>query len=69
MNDPAPTVPYHAVLNFEHAGTEVHFYDCSNYIAYPYNEDDYPFTEIKEGADHSKYRCLTENPTEEVMII
>jgi len=57
-NDPVPTVPGH-FLGFDHAGTEVHFTDCSNYIAYPYNKDDYPVTNLLAVDDHSDYRCLT----------
>lgn len=44
MNDPFPTLPYHDVLGFDHAGSEVHFYDCTNYFAYPKNSDDFPMT-------------------------
>jgi len=57
-NDPVPTVPYHDLMNYDHAGTEVHFYDCSNYIAYPYDEDDYPLTNLLAIDDHGGYRCL-----------
>lgn len=35
-DDPIPTLPGN-FLGYSHTGTEVHFYDCSNYIAYPFN--------------------------------
>jgi predicted lipase len=55
-NDPVPTVPGH-FLGFDHTGTEVHYYDCKNYIAYPYTKDDYPLTDLLALDDHSSYRC------------
>jgi hypothetical protein len=45
-------------MNYDHAGTEIHFYDCSDYIAYPYDEDDYPLSDLLAFDDHSQYRCL-----------
>lgn len=47
-----------------HAGTEVHFYSCDSntFIAYPYNTDDYPFSDMSSGIDHEGYFCLAPNP-------
>lgn len=28
-NDPVPNVPFEEILTFFHAGTEIHFYECS----------------------------------------
>jgi len=63
-NDPAPAVPFEDVLTFFHAGTEVHFYDCAPmaYIAYPFNADDTPISDLLAGADHSGYWCLNGTP-------
>jgi len=66
MNDPAPTVPYEAVLNYFHGGREVHFYGCgeTDYILYPFNKDDKPFTDLSSGDDHQGYWCFTEQVKE-----
>jgi len=62
-NDPVPTVPYVDVLGFYHAGTEVHFYECSPtaYVAYPYDKDDSPITDLFAVDDHEGYFCLYDN--------
>ncbi len=51
-NDPVPTLPGN-FLGFDHTGTEVHYYDCSNYIAYPFKLDDTPVTNVGAVDDHS----------------
>lgn len=51
-NDPVTTLPG-SFLGYDHTGTEIHFYDCSNYIAYPYNQDDTPTTNLAAVDDHS----------------
>jgi len=66
-NDPVPTVPGH-FLGFDHAGTEIHFYDCKNYLAYGFNKDDYPMMDLLAVDDHSSYRCLVSNDIEEELI-
>ena len=63
LNDPVPTMPGH-FMGFAHHGTEVHFYDCKNYLVYPKFTDDYPYTNILDVGDHSDYRCLTTNQAE-----
>ena len=59
-NDPVPTVPFVDVLDFIHAGTEVHFYECNPlaYIAFPFNTDDSPVTDLFAVSDHEGYFCL-----------
>jgi len=57
MDDPVPTVPYHW-MGFEHVGTEIHFLECSNYIAYEKFHDSYPSMYILSVGDHSEYLCI-----------
>jgi len=59
-NDPVPTIPFESVLNFYHAGTEVHFYECAtkDYVAYPFNKDDHQITDLLAVQDHEGYFCL-----------
>jgi len=64
-NDPVPTVPYHSLMGYDHAGTEIHYYDCKNYLAYGYNLDDYPLSDLTAFADHSSYRCLVKSTSTE----
>ena len=58
MNDPFPTLPFTEVLGYEHAGSEVHFYDCKNYFAYPKETDDFALFETGKEDDHYAYPCL-----------
>jgi len=64
INDPVPTLPGH-FMGYDHVGTEVHFYDCKNYLVYPKFTDDYPYTDVLAIDDHSDYRCLTLSTTAE----
>jgi hypothetical protein len=58
MNDPFPPLPFNDVLDYFHAGTEVHFYECKNYFAYPTDSDDFPMFETGKEDDHYAYPCL-----------
>ena len=55
-----PTLPYDRVLNFAHAGTEIHFYECDkmSYLAYPEFADDTPVSSMDNWDDHHGYFCL-----------
>jgi len=57
INDPVPTAPYHW-MGFEHVGTEIHFLECSNYVAYEKFHDAYPFMDILAVNDHLSYDCI-----------
>jgi len=72
-NDPVPTVPFVDVLDFAHAGTEVHFYECNPlaYVQFPFNTDDSPVTDLFAVSDHEGYFCLypaTVKPAQEELI-
>jgi len=57
-NDPVPTVPFVDYLEYEHIGTEVHFYDCYNYLVYPQYGDEKALTDLFAAGDHEGYKCL-----------
>jgi len=57
VNDPVPTVPPQN-WGFSHQGTEIHFYDCYNYLAYPKFTDDSPIMRPGTADDHGGYFCL-----------
>lgn len=57
-NDPIPTVPGYD-MGFRHVGTEVHFYTCNQYLAYPTYADDEPLTNPLDLIDHGGYECLS----------
>jgi len=66
-NDPVPTLPFNGVLNFVHAGTEIHFYDCNrkSFLPYPPFVDDTPMTILGTWDDHHGYFCLTDADVQE----
>jgi len=59
-NDPVPTLAPHS-FGFRHVGTEVHSYDCFNYLVYPKHTDDTPNTDLLAIDDHGFYMCLQPN--------
>jgi len=64
-----PTVPYVSVMNFIHAGTEIHFYDCNPaaFLAFPYNTDDSPVSDLLAAADHEGYFCVPQTETPQIV--
>jgi predicted lipase len=57
-NDPFPATPFTAVLDYVHAGTEIHYYDCKNYLAYPINKDELYIPDMSAEPDHYLYPCI-----------
>jgi hypothetical protein len=57
LDDPVPNVPT-ITLNFYHVGTEIHFYDCNQYLAYPNLDDQGESVYLLSVGDHSKYECI-----------
>jgi Lipase (class 3) len=57
-DDPVPAIPSQ-VDGFFHTGTEVHFYDCENFVIYPAETDDWQDRKIIRVGDHGGYICLT----------
>jgi hypothetical protein len=57
LDDPVPNVPTIS-LTFYHVGTEIHFYDCNQYLAYPKLGDQGESVYLLSIGDHSKYECI-----------
>lgn len=60
-DDPVPEMPSEKEGYF-HTGTEVHFYDCQNFVIYPPEKDDHQVHHIMRVGDHGGYICLTQTP-------
>jgi len=65
-NDPVPTVPPKN-WGFNHQGTEIHFYDCTGYLAYPKYTDDSPIMRPGSANDHGGYFCLVSTDNAEII--
>jgi predicted lipase len=57
LEDPVPNLPPIS-FQFYHGGTEVHFYDCKQYLAYPKFGDEAEVIDLLHVLDHTSYECL-----------
>jgi hypothetical protein len=56
LDDPVPNLPPIA-FKYYHGGTEIHFYSCNDYLAYPKFSDEAEMIDLLAVGDHSKYNC------------
>jgi hypothetical protein len=56
LKDPVPNAPP-MTFRYYHVGTEVHFYNCNNYLVYPRLSDEGEMIDLTAVGDHSKYNC------------
>lgn len=58
-NDPVPSYPFD---NYYQEGAEIHFYNCTSWIAYPLGVDDVigAIFGVSEYKDHDYYHCLAD---------
>jgi len=56
LNDPVPNLPP-ITFGYHHGGTEIHFYNCNSYLAFPKFGDEAEMIDLLAVGDHSKYDC------------